>query len=114
MLNCSPPEGEETAAVVAVESEVMEAIYVLVNLEMDDAMPLDFVSRKVISKKITAILNDFYLNGQVTWDTHYVDLDLIRELFQEIREGVSIAPVYLEDAIGFTVEDGSTTILVHF
>lgn len=109
---------EETAGVVVVEAEILQAIYVLLHFGMDVSansdVPLTAQTRVALSKLITRLLNDFYNNGVVAWDTYGIEHSVIKELFDEIRDGIALAPVFMEDAIGFTVVDGTNKVLVHF
>lgn len=118
MPNLNPQMNDESAAVVVVEVEILRAIYVLMHLEAnvgaDSDVPLDLFTRQAISKKISDLLNAYFIDGEITWSSHTLDMALITELFEEIKSGVSIAPVFIEDAIGFTVHDGSMAVLVHF
>lgn len=118
MTEKSLQDTDESAAVVLVQAEVLQAIYVMVhlvsNVLANSDIPLNEDTRKSLSKIITNILNDYYNDGLVTWQDYGIEPALMRELFEEIRQGVELSPVMMEDAIGFTVLDGTTIIAVHF
>lgn len=118
MTESNLQETDESAAVVLVQAEVLQAIYVLVHLVSNVLsnwdIPLNVDTKKSLSKTITRILNDYYNDGLVTWEDYGIEPSMMRELFDEIRQGVELSPVLMEDAIGFTVLDGTTLVAVHF
>jgi hypothetical protein len=111
-------EADETAGVVIVESEVLSQIYAMLRrkrfrLGVPEDAPEHLWLCKV-SVAIAKVLNDYHQGDFRDTNCLAIGELLMSELMDDISGSLAVAPVFMEDAVGFSVISGTTKIMVHF
>ena len=111
-------EIDQTAGVVIVESEVLQQIYNMlrrkrIRLGVPEDTPEHAWLCKV-SVAIAKVLNDYHMGDFRDTNCLAIGELLMGELMDDISESLAVAPVFMEDAVGFSVISGTCKIMVHF